>query len=266
LTKNILSIKNYIFIMITFGIQGIRYFDDVNKAGIFTKKALELEWTFNICNGLYYKLLKAGHKAKFYHGDKECWEIHLNDPSIKSGGIDDKFADDVDLFFIATHGNRDDQDKPLLAYNVKKDEWISYGKNWKLGNKLLKWLFIHSCLQINLKNVIACIDMFDKLHGICASYDLLYSPEESGRDLGEYLTDGDYTVGEAWIESQSDWNPFHDNHSIVVCANDKRSYDDKGNLIKIFSTLNLDWLSPSGFKTREIPRSEIVGLHYMWVE
>lgn len=249
--------------MITFGIQGIRYYNEVNKEPhLLKEKATENWWTWNICNGLHYKLLKAGHSEKFYDGDKDCWAIHLNDPSLKAGGIDDNHADDVDLFFIYTHGNKYN-DKPMLLYNVKKDDWLSYGIHWKLGNKRLKWLMLQSCSVINLKNVMACIDIFDGLHGICGAYDLTYPIEEGGRDLGEYLTDIDMTVADAWFEARSDfWSK--DNHPIVVCANDKYAYT-KGNLINFLSTIN-DYLTPSGFIAKEIPRSQIVGLHWVWVE
>ena len=255
--------------MITFGIEGIRYFDEVNKTGNIVKgKAIELGYTFNVCNGLHHKLLKAGHNDKFYHGDKECWAIHLNDASLKAGGIDDKWADDVDLFFIATHGNNDkDNNKPLLLYNVEKDAWWGNGIDWKLGNKGLKWLLLRSCSGINLKNVMACIDIFDKLHGICAAYGRMWdgiTTDEAGEDLAEYLIDGDTTVADAWFKAQSDWR--YDNHPIVICANGQVSYDVKGNLIKFLSTLNLDYLTPRGFTMPEVPRSKIVGLHWMWVE
>jgi hypothetical protein len=93
---------------------------------------------------------------------------------------------------------------------------------------------------------------------------LSYMLPESGEDLGEYLTDEDYTVAEAWLEAKDDW--WYDNHPIVVCVNDELHYDRKGNLLKGLSTLNCDKLRPNGFRVHDIPRSDIVGLHWQWVE
>ena len=253
--------------MITFGIEGIRHFDNVNKSGYYLDKNIELGYTFNTCNALSKKLLKAGHKQKFYNGDRECWAIHMDEVSAGIGGIDDKWADDVELFFISSHGGNDEEtDNPTITYDIDKSDWEGNGVFWRLGNKSLKWLMLSTCSGIRLKNVMACIDIFQGLHGICAAYGESHDMPELGEDLGEYLTDRDYTVAEAWFEAQDTWNPFNFNHPIVICANDINQYDDKGNLINILSTLNLDCLTPQGFLTHDVPRSKIVGLHWVWVE
>ena len=264
--RNVLCITNDAYLMITFGIQGIRHFDNGNKAGVFKEKHRELEFTFNTCNDLSKKLTKAGHKLKFYHGDTDCWAIDLEEVSAGIGGIDDKWADDVDLFFISSHGANDDvTNNPEIVYDTEKDDWVGNGVYWRLGNKSLKWLMLATCSGIKLSNVIACIDIFHGLHGICAAYGTSYDMPGLGADLAEYLTDPYHTVADAWFAAQHTWNPFKFNHPIVICANDSYSYDNKGNLINKLSTLNLDSLT-QGFPTHDIPRSKIVGLHWVWVE
>jgi hypothetical protein len=244
--------------------EAIRCFGNARKTGF--PKTTDIPDVFTVCNGFSRKLRKAGHVEKFYNGNDECWEIQLGDSSLKSDGIDDQWADDVDIFIICTHGNHSKENKPLVLFNTQKNDFLGLGKFWKFGNKKLKWLFLKSCLGINLKNVMACIDIFDNLHGICGAYDLSYTYPESGEDLGEYLTDEDYTVADAWLEAQTGGWGQEDSHPIVVCANDEMHYDGKGNLLKNLSTLNRDKLRPNGFRVHDIPRSDIVGLHWQWVE
>jgi hypothetical protein len=243
--------------------EAIRCFGRARKEGGFKHPPTDLPHVFTICNGFSRKLRKAGHVEKFYNGNDECSEIHLGDASLKSDGIDDQWADDVDIFIICTHGNNS-ENKPIVLFNTKKNDWFGEGKFWKLGNKKLRWLFLKSCIGINLKNVIGCIDIFDNLHGICGAYGLSYMLPESGEDLGEYLTDEDYTVAEAWFEAQDDW--WKDNTPIVVCPNNKFHYDRTGNLLKSLTTINRDKLRPKDFQVPDIPRADIVGLSWQWVE
>jgi hypothetical protein len=228
-------------------------------------------YTFNICNGFFNVLSKRGHNIKFYHGGDDCWESHLRDESLNlaggsAGGSDYKWADDVDLFFICTHGYNQ-SGTPVLDYNTKKDDFNGYGTKWRLGNGRrhhgLTTLMLCACDTTELKYPNECWDIFQGLNEICCSYGGIYDyfgTEEIGRDVAQNLIDG-HTIADAWLDGVSDG--WLDNHPIVIGANDERSYDKNGHLIKILSTLNLDCLQPHGYS---VTLRGKVGLQRIWME
>ena len=152
--------------MARFGIEGICYFDKLRASGVVSK-ADDLTYVFNICNGLDRELRNKGHTRAFYWANDDCWEIDLR--SVTAGGIDDNWADDVDLFFINTHGNNSGGNA-ILAYNVKRNEWIGNSSQWRLGNKNLEWLLIYGCHTVDLGNPLSFWHIFQRLHEFCGAW------------------------------------------------------------------------------------------------
>ena len=60
------------------------------------------------------------------------------------GGDDDAWSDNVDAFFILTHGNHE-AGHALLAYDININAWIGNSVNWQLGNINCEWLFVFGC-------------------------------------------------------------------------------------------------------------------------
>jgi hypothetical protein len=101
--------------------EAIRCFGRARKEGGFLQPPTDVPYVFNVCNHFSEKLRKAGHVEKFYNVNDECSEIHLGDASLKSDGIDDQWADNVDIFIICTHGNNS-ENKPIVLFNTKKND------------------------------------------------------------------------------------------------------------------------------------------------
>jgi hypothetical protein len=249
--------------MATFGIEGIRYFENFRNSG--AGNADDLTYVFNICNGLDNKLRESGHTRTFYWANDSCWEIDLRDASSGGGGIDDQWADNVDLFFLLTHGNHDGNDA-MLAYDIRINEWIGHSSTWKLGNNTqLEWLLIYGCKTVNLNNPLGHWDRFQRLHELCGAYDDMWdspSTDEVGEDIGDNLTDGD-TVADAWIDGVSDW--LLDNHPIVIAAERRDTYNN-GNFVWSETTLNNDHFWGHGNTVSDIYPTDKYWLSWMWAE
>jgi len=247
--------------MATFGIEGIRYFSNLRATGLVSK-AEDLTYVFNICNGLDRELRDRGHTRRFYWANRDCWENDLHSSSM--GGADDDWADDVDLFFILTHGNNQDGNT-ILAYDININEWIGNSSNWRLGNDNIEWLLVYGCKTIDLSNPLSFWNIFQRLHQYCGAYDNMWdgtTTDEVGEDVGDNLTDGD-TVASAWIDGVSDW--WVDNHPIVVSAENQASWNG-GNFIWSLTTLNRDHLWGHGTTVSDIFPANKVWLSWRWAE
>lgn len=248
----------------TFGVEGIRNFANLRASGMnFKKKPEDLPYTFNICNGIYRELKNAGHTCRFYWANRDCWEIDLR--RTDHGGIDDDWADNVDLFFICTHGNHDSNGKPLLAYDINRNDWIGNAIHWHLGNRQCEWLMMYACSTIDLNNVLGVWDVFQRLHEICGAWDYMYwgwTTEECGEDVGDNLTDGD-AVSSAWLDGVSDW--WVDNHPIVVAAEREISWNN-GNFLWALTTMNRDHLWGHGNTVSDIFPSDKYWISWRWAE
>jgi hypothetical protein len=171
--------------MARFGIEGIRYFGALRASGVAS--ADDLTYVFNICNGLDGQLRDAGHTRVFYWANDDCWEIDLRSSSM--GGIDDDWSDDVDLFFILTHGNHS-SGNALLAYNVNRNDWLGNSSQWRLGNDNIEWLLIYGCHTIDLGNPLSFWNIFQRLHEFCGAWGDMWdgiTTDEVGEDVGDNL-------------------------------------------------------------------------------
>ena len=61
---------------------------------------------------------------------------------------DDAWADDVDLFFILTHGNHV-AGNAILAYDININEWIGNSSNLAAGQQQIEWLLVYGCKTID---------------------------------------------------------------------------------------------------------------------
>jgi hypothetical protein len=115
--------------MARFGVEGIRYFNHARAAGVST--AGDLTYTFNRANGIDGKLRSAGHTRAFYWANTNAWETDIRDAD--KGGDDVNWVDDVDLFWIETHGNHEADGRARLLYDTAQTNWRTFSDQWQLG-------------------------------------------------------------------------------------------------------------------------------------
>lgn len=248
--------------MATFGVEGIRHFANLRASGEVSK-ADDLTYIFNICNGFDEELRDAGHTRRFYWAERDVWEIDLRDRTV--GGIDDDWADDVDIFFISTHGGYWD-DEGHLAYDVNRNSWVGDSSNWRLGdNWNLEWLLIYGCHTVDRNNPLAHWNVFQKLHAFCGAWGDMWdgiTTDEVGEDVGDNLTDGK-TVKSSWIDGVSDW--WVDNHPIVIAA-ERQSTWNGGNFDWSNTTLYRDHFWGHGTTVGDISAGDKYWLSWWWAE
>ena len=245
--------------MARFGIEGIRRFGAARAAGF---DADDLTYVFNICNGLDEQLRDAGHSRRFYWANNDCWEIDLR--SIAMGGIDDDWADDVDLFLILTHG-RIDAGVASLLYNVSVNDWTTTSSTWQLGTDQLEWLLVYGCHTVDLANPLSHSGIFRRLHMFCGAWGDMWdslTTDEVGEDVGDNLTDGD-TVVDSWIDGVSDW--WVDNHPIVIAAEREATWNG-GDFDWPNTTLMRDHLWGHGTTVSDIFPANLYWLSWKWAE
>ena len=261
--------------MANIGIEVISTFENVNKAR--NSKIIELVGMKQLGYSFAKRMLDNKHAIRFFKPDDQCEEIHLKDKSLN--GSDDKYAEDVDLFIIGTHGNNKDSNAVIL-YDTKKDDWEGNSNTWRLGNVKLKWLMIWGCSTIDLNQPLGVWNIFENLHQFCGAYgnltfmSMIASSEGRviskssnlrlfGDGVGEMLTDG-HTVADAWL-----WGMNHFVETlqpgIVVCAEKKFTWNN-GNPWWLFTTLNNDHLSGHGYTADNIPKTDKYWLSYQWIE
>jgi Family of unknown function (DUF6345) len=244
----------------TFGIEGIRYFDALRASGV--AYADDLTYVFNVCNGLDRELRATGHTRTFYLANNDCWETDLRSTTV--GGNDDSWSDNVDLFFIYTHGNHA-SGNALLAYNVNINNWIGNSSTWHLGNIHIEWLLVYGCHTIDLGNPLSFWQTFQRIHEFCGAWGDMWdgtTTDEVGEDVGDNLTSGD-AVNSAWIDGVSDW--WVDNHPIVIAAERADTWNG-GNPNWSQTTMNLDHLWGHGTTVPDIFPSDKYWLSWRWAE
>lgn len=248
--------------MARFGIEGVRHFSALRASGV--AKADDLTYVFNVCNGLDESLRSAGHQRAFYWAERDCWEVDLR--ATTEGGIDDDWSDDVDLFFIFTHGGYWDG-QAHLAYDVAHDGFIGDSSRWRLGNDNLEWLLIYGCHTVDLadSHPLDHWNVFQRLHEYCGAWDNMWdgtTTDECGEDVGDNLTDGD-RVSDAWIDGVSDW--WVDNHPIVIAA-ERQSTWNGGHFVWSQTTMDRDHLWGHGTTVADIPAADKAWLSWRWSE
>jgi hypothetical protein len=250
--------------MARFGIEGIRYFSNARAAGVST--AGDLTYTFNRCNGLDDELRAAGHTRSFYWGNTDCWETDIRDTDSGGGGDDSHWVDDVDLFWIETHGNHTADGQARMLYDTQRNQWRTFSGTWQLGeNWNAEWVMAYSCKTVDRNNVPGLWNIFAGMHIYCGAWDNMYdgtTTDECGEDVGDNLTDGD-TVSEAWIDGVSDW--YVDNHPITVCVGDSATWNG-GNIRWDRSYLNRDHLWGHGNVEPDLPPAQQACILWRWAE
>jgi hypothetical protein len=246
----------------TFGIEAIRHFANARANGP-DSKAADLTYTFNRSNGFDRELRNAGHSRAFYWSEQDVWENDIQDTS--GGGDDRNWVDDVDLFWIETHGNNDNG-RPIMLYDVPRDQWLTNASTWQLGEDWnAEWVMAYSCHTIDRSNVPAVWGIFAGLHLYCGAWEDMWdgwTTEECGEDVADNLTDGD-TVCEAWIDGVSDW--WFDNHPIVVGPATSSVWNG-GNIRWDLSPHNTDHIWGEGSTAPDLPPSQQGCLLWRWAE
>ena len=128
--------------MAQFGVEAIRHFGHARAAGVST--AGDLTYTFNRSNGFDSKLRSAGHARAFYWAETDVWETDIRDND--QGGDDRDWVDNVDLFWIETHGNHDAAGHATLLYDTPQTQWRTNSSQWQLGEDWNnEWVMAYSC-------------------------------------------------------------------------------------------------------------------------
>lgn len=248
--------------MAVFGIEGTRIFK-VYRDNHPGSKLADMTYTYNVTNGLDEALRDGGHRLGFYWAGINSWEIDLRD--YNQNGLDDVYADTVDLFFIITHGGRS-TGNTRLTFNTKENDWHSYETQWRLGdNWQLEWMMVYGCRTIDKSNPIHLWNSFQGMHIFCGSFATMtdsITTDEVGEDVGENLTDGE-TISYSWIDGVSDWAV--NNHPMLVSAERIETYRG-GDYDWPNTTLNRDHFWRGGHVTPDIPVNEKYWLAYRWAD
>ena len=185
--------------MATYGIEAIRHFGNARANDV--SEAEDLTYTFNRSNGFNDQLAGSGHTREFFWADQNCWENDIQDTS--AGGDDRNWVDNVDIFWIETHGNHEGDGQARMLYDIPRDEWRTFSGTWRLGdNWNAEWVMAYSCKTAALATITGLWNIFAGLHLYCGAYDNMYdgvTTDECGEDVGDNLTDGD-TVSSSWID------------------------------------------------------------------
>ncbi len=247
--------------MATFAVEGIRYFSNARAAGINVN---DLTYTFNRCNGFDEKLRSAGHTRAFYWANRDCWETDIRDSD--RGGDDVHWVDNVDIFWIETHGNHTGDGQALMLYDNPHTDWFTYSGQWELGeNWNAEWIMAYSCSTVDRNNVPGLWNIFAGMHIYCGAWDSMYdgtTTDECGEDVGDNLTNGD-TVSESWIDGVSDW--WVDNHPITVCVGDAATWNG-GDIRWDRSHLNRDHLWGHGNVDPDLLPAQQACILWRWAE
>lgn len=247
--------------MARFGVEGVRYFSNARAAGI---NVGDLDYTFNRCNGFYSKLSSVGHTCAFYAASTDCWETDIRDSD--QGGDDIHWVDDVDIFWIDTHGNHTTDGQALLLYDTQQTDWFTYSGQWELGeNWNAEWIMAYACSTVDLNNVAGLWNIFAGMHIYCGAWESMYdglTTDECGEDVGDNLTGGG-TISQSWIDGVSDW--WVDNHPITVCVGDAATWND-GNVQWDRSYLNQDHLWGHGNVLPDLSPVQQVCILWSWAE
>jgi len=242
------------------GVEGVKSFSNHNAA--LGEHLGTLSYTFNICNGVWNKL-NSGTSLNFYFGRTDCWEVDLRD--VAQGGLDSSLADNVDLFFLCTHGNNTG-DRIYLAYDAAQTDWHSDSRRWKLGDRDLEWLALYACRTLPFPAIWdTCIRFFYGLHMVLGSHDSLYdswTTEECGRDFAQNLRDGDL-VSDAWLDGISDW--WCDQNALVASAERYETYRS-GDFDWPRTVMERDHYHGRGTVCGDIPNSQIYWFSYRWID
>jgi len=247
--------------MASFGVEAIRYFSHARAAGY---GADDLSYTFNRANGFDSKLRAHGHQRQFYWANTDCWETDIRDSD--GGGDDRSYVDNVDLFWIETHGNHTADGQALMIYDTPQTGWFTYSGQWQLGeNWNAEWVMAFSCKTVDRGNVGGLWNIFAGMHIFCGAWDSMYdgsTTDECGEDVADNLVHG-HTVSHAWHDGVSDW--WVDNHPITVCVGDAATWNN-GNIQWDRSHLNADHLWGHGNVNADLPPSRQACILYRWTE
>lgn len=246
----------------SFGVEAIRRFGNARANNVST--AGDLTYTFNRSNGFDQELRSAGHVRSFYFSDQNCWEDDLQDTG--SGGDDQNFADDVDIFWIETHGNHTADGQARLLYDIPRDQWRTFSGTWELGEDWnAEWIMAYSCDTAVLPTISGLWNIFAGLHLYCGAWGEMWdgvTTDECGEDVGDNLTDGD-TVAEAWIDGVSDWKV--DNHPVVVGPGTPTAWND-GNVRWNLTAHSIDHLWGHGSVSSDLAPAQQGCLLWRWAE
>ena len=248
--------------MARFAIEAIRYFSRARAAGVST--AGDLTYTFNRSNGFDAKLRSAGHTRAFYWANTDCWENDIGDAD--QGGGDRNWVDDVDLFWLETHGGHEEDGRARMLYYTPQTEWRTYSNRWQLGEDWNnEWVMAYSCETVDRNRVAGLWNIFARMHIYCGAWDTMWdglTTDECGEDVADNLTDGD-TVHQAWHNGVSDWSV--DNHPITVCVGNAATWNN-GNIRWDLSYLNRDHLWGHGNVDADLTPAQQACILWYWTK
>ena len=248
--------------MARFGVEGIRYFSNARAAGVTT--AGDLTYTFNRCNGFDSELRAADHTRAFYWANTDCFETDIRDSD--QGGDDVNWVDDVDIFWIETHGGHTGDGEARMLYDTPHTNWRTNSGQWELGeNWNAEWVMVFSCSTVDRSNVSGLWNIFAGMHIYCGAWDSMWdslNTANCGADVAENLTDGD-TISEAWFDGA--WGGGDNDRLITVCVGDAATWNG-GDIQWHLSYLNRDHLWGHGNVDPDLPPSQQACILWSWTE
>ena len=254
--------------MVIFGIEGISKYNN-RKKNYKDDSPIITDAVYACLNALAEKLLHSKPKPdikRFFQPEEWCEELDLRDMGDQIGQ-DFRFAENVEIFFIFTHGTNDGTNA-ILSYDSKKNEWDGNSSLWKLGNSnLLKWLVLISCSTVNLKNPLGFWHVFENLHQLCGFYELIavgaINGEDMGIELGQKLTNGVTTVADAWLDGTTESDSV--TAAVVISAETQKTWNN-AKPIWNDTTMNLDHMTGHGFTSPNVSPQDKHWLGVKWVE
>jgi hypothetical protein len=246
--------------MAKYGIDAISRFSDARANNVSI--SADLVYTGDRSNAFDSGLSAAGHTRVFYRAEHDCCEKDLRDSD--AGGADIEGADEVDVFWIETHGNHKSDGQARLLFDVPRDDWRTFSGCWQLGeNWNAEWVMAYACQTA--AEPLALWNIFAGLHLFCGAYDDMFDgfgTDEYGADVAANLVDG-HTVCEAWLDGVFDgWVP---NHPVVVGPADAQTWNG-GDVNWASSPHEIDHFWTHGPVSRDLAPAEQACLLRRWIE
>lgn len=154
-----------------------------------------------------------GHTRKFLLGNSGVWPNDaVNQPSI-SNGMDSWYADDVNMFYIATHGSSNPTRFFYTAGSTRNIDGISTCLSptfststnkqwWRLGDKNARIVNLSTCQSLQLEHLAHWDAVAQGLHLLTGFHNNVADSPSIGGNYGFYGNLPGFTVKQAWFAAR----------------------------------------------------------------
>jgi hypothetical protein len=156
-------------------------------------------------NSFANRMVADGWQKKFFFGNCGSWEKDFRD--VTKGGLDNYYADAVDLTFWEGHGSPSGIYFPCPDTCACRDDNYATYDDIRLGDLNCEWFAAHSCSVLADDHLSdwaykACAN---GLHMMCSHATTVYACN-AGDKFAQYLIAG-RTVKDAWFQQHLDLQP-----------------------------------------------------------